>query len=80
MMGCVDDGDGNAEEGRQPTQAEFEHWLGTARFIDDPREIEFNLTAAPLHIHRGGSMHINMMQIRTWHVNVVGEVDGLESE
>ncbi|KAI4908648.1 hypothetical protein J4E90_008380 [Alternaria incomplexa] len=38
MVGSVDDGDGNAEEGRQPTQAKFEHWLGTVRFTDDPRE------------------------------------------
>ncbi|KAI4651191.1 uncharacterized protein J4E79_009390 [Alternaria viburni] len=55
MVGGIDDGDGNAEEGRQPTQAEFEHWLETGRFTDDPREIEFNLTAA---LHSGNDVTV----------------------
>jgi hypothetical protein len=41
-----DNDGGRAVEEREPTEAEFEHWLETGRFTDDPREVQYNMTAA----------------------------------
>jgi hypothetical protein len=45
--GSPDGADGGDNyEVREPTQAEFEHWLETGRFTNDPREIPFNMSSA----------------------------------
>jgi len=62
--------DEHEEHGEQPEEVEVEEGA-----TDEIRSTQINI-----HIHRGGSMYINMMQGGTLHVNVFGEVDGLESE
>ncbi|KAI4620766.1 uncharacterized protein J4E87_007094 [Alternaria ethzedia] len=66
-----DDDDGEDEHenhGEEPEEVHIEEVTA-----DDTRSTQINI-----HIHRGGSMYINMMQGGTLLANVFGEVEGLE--
>jgi len=63
-----DEEDEYEEHGEQPEEVE----------VEEGAAYEFRSTQINIHIHRGGSMYINMMQGGTLHVNVFGEVEGLE--
>ncbi|KAI4934082.1 hypothetical protein J4E86_011464 [Alternaria arbusti] len=65
-----DEEDEYEEHGEQPEEVE----------VEEGAAYEIRSTQINIHIHRGGSMYINMMQGGTLHVNVFGEVEGLEWE
>jgi len=47
------DGQNNTYEVREPTRAEFDKWLETGRYTDDPREVPTNMSAIANAAHAG---------------------------
>jgi len=62
-----DEEDEYEEHGEQPEEVE----------VEEGAAYEIRSTQINIHIHRGGSMYINMIQGGTLHVNVIGEVEAL---